>query len=678
MSFANPAFLFALGLLAIPIIIHLFNFRKFKRVMFTNVALLEEVKEQTQSTSRLKNLLILLCRLLAIAALVLAFAEPFIPTKTQHTANISTVGIYIDNSPSMGSKGEEGILLQEAIEKGRSIVEAFPENTSFILSTNNSGPKLQRELTKSEAVDEIELIKEGTAARSTDDAVKKLNSVAAGKPLRIFLISDFQRSTAKMGELIKTKSKDISLVPVSGNQSNNLAIDSIWFGSPTHLLNGKEELSVQLANYGKDASDNVTVELLLNDQPAGIANVNVPAGGTGSATITFVNKRSGINHCEVRVNDSPIIFDNNYFFDYKVNDKLKVIEIQGKQSIPAITNLFSNDADYIFTGFTEQNTDYNQLKTGGALILNGVSNISSGLVNVILAKLQNGESVAVFPAPSADLASYNNLLAKVSGTMLSASDTSTTKASSLEARHPFFKNIFDKIPANLDLPNSKGGYSTQKGSYGKAQTLIKLSNGSDFLSVSKYKGGQFFLFNTPLTSANSNFSQHGLFAPIMLRIAESSGYVQQMAYTIGDADPIELKTESTPKEDLFKMRALKTKGKEVIPQTRKTADNILLYPPTEDLEPGNYDITGGNDLTALASIGINLPRTESDTRIYTTDELEDFAAKSKGNISVLDEKPEKISNEIKNHYQEQKLWKWFILITLVFLTLEILLTKWLR
>lgn len=677
MSFANPAFLFALGFLAIPVIIHLFNFRKFKRVYFTNVALLEEVKEQTQSTSRLKNLLILIARILALAALIVAFSEPFIPSATNLTPQVSTVGIYIDNSPSMGSKGEEGILLLEAIAKGKNMVEAFPENTSFILSTNNSSARLQRELTKSEAIDEIELIKEATATRNMAEALKKIQAIGNGKPMRIFLISDFQRSTAALDELAKTKQSGVSLVPVSGNQSANLAIDSVWFSTPTHLVNGKEELTVQLANYGKDNSENITVELLLNDKPAGISNVSVPAGGTGIATINFVNKITGNVKCEIRVNDAPITFDNNYYFSYKVNDKLRLIEIQGRQSNQAIKNLFSNDPDYLFTSFSDQNTDYNALKAPGALVLNGVESISTGLINAITAKLQNGESVTIFPAQKADLSSYNNLLSRVSGAQLLAGDSAKIKVTSLESKHPFYKNIFEKIPSNLDLPSAKGGFVTQRGSFTKAQSLLKLQSGSDFLSVTNYKGGQLFLFNTPLNEENGNFSKHGLFAPILLRIAESSGYIQQMAYTIGDSNPLEIKTEVLPKEDLFKMRPTKNTGREIIPQARKTADNILLYPPVEDLVPGNFDIlANANEL--ISSIGVNLPRTESDTRLYTTDQLEEFCEKSKGAFTLIDEKPEKIRNEIKNHYQQQKLWKLFALLTLLFLAVEILLTKLLK
>ena len=79
MNFLYPAFLFGLFSLAVPVIIHLFNFRKYKKVYFTNVRFLKELKQESESKSKLKNYLILASRLLALTCLVLAFAQPFIP-----------------------------------------------------------------------------------------------------------------------------------------------------------------------------------------------------------------------------------------------------------------------------------------------------------------------------------------------------------------------------------------------------------------------------------------------------------------------------------------------------------------------------------------------------------------------------------------------------------------------
>jgi hypothetical protein len=126
MKFASPEILWALLALAIPIIVHLFNFRRFKKVAFSNVRFLKEIQQETKSRSRLKHLLILASRLLAIAFLVFAFAEPYIPLEDQIAKQGNRfVSIYIDNSFSMEAENEEGRLLEVARNKAIKMVESY-------------------------------------------------------------------------------------------------------------------------------------------------------------------------------------------------------------------------------------------------------------------------------------------------------------------------------------------------------------------------------------------------------------------------------------------------------------------------------------------------------------------------------------------------------------------------
>ena len=98
MSFLYPTFLFGLFALAIPIIIHLFNFKRYKKVAFSNVRFLQEIKERTQAQSQLKHLLILLMRILAITFLVFSFAQPFIKDESvKAIKGNSTISIFLDN-----------------------------------------------------------------------------------------------------------------------------------------------------------------------------------------------------------------------------------------------------------------------------------------------------------------------------------------------------------------------------------------------------------------------------------------------------------------------------------------------------------------------------------------------------------------------------------------------------
>ena len=96
MNFVYPAFLYALSLIAIPIIIHLFNFRRYRTVYFTNVKFLKEIKEETAVQSRLKHWLVLISRILAIIFLVLAFAQPIIPLKESNADILHTIGARFD------------------------------------------------------------------------------------------------------------------------------------------------------------------------------------------------------------------------------------------------------------------------------------------------------------------------------------------------------------------------------------------------------------------------------------------------------------------------------------------------------------------------------------------------------------------------------------------------------
>src|SRR6476659_8011806 len=126
MGFLFPEFLFAWLLMAIPVIIHLFNFRKFKKVEFTNVAFLKEVELQTSSSQKLKERLILASRMLAIFFLVLAFAQPYLKSKTSVQAyKKSIVSIYLDNSYSMEAVNKDGTLLDEGKRKVKELVNAY-------------------------------------------------------------------------------------------------------------------------------------------------------------------------------------------------------------------------------------------------------------------------------------------------------------------------------------------------------------------------------------------------------------------------------------------------------------------------------------------------------------------------------------------------------------------------
>ena len=159
MKFVHPEILWALTALSIPIIVHLFNFRKFRKVQFSNVSFLREIRQETKSKSRLKHLLILFSRLLAVAAIVFAFAQPYFPrSDSSILPGDKAVSLYIDNSFSMEAQGEQGLLLELAKSKAIEVAAAYGATDRFQLLTNDFEGRHQRFVGRDEVVEMIQAV----------------------------------------------------------------------------------------------------------------------------------------------------------------------------------------------------------------------------------------------------------------------------------------------------------------------------------------------------------------------------------------------------------------------------------------------------------------------------------------------------------------------------------------
>ncbi|MBO4599578.1 MAG: BatA domain-containing protein, partial [Bacteroidales bacterium] len=128
----HPLFLIGLVAVAIPIVIHLLQLRRYKKVYFSNVDMLEELQNEDRKQRNLRQLLILAARILAIVFLVLAFCQPVIKNRdSQLKSGGTVVSVYVDNSYSMECGGMDGSLLESARQKAREIAAAYKPGDQF-------------------------------------------------------------------------------------------------------------------------------------------------------------------------------------------------------------------------------------------------------------------------------------------------------------------------------------------------------------------------------------------------------------------------------------------------------------------------------------------------------------------------------------------------------------------
>ena len=247
----RPDILWGLLALAIPIALHLLQLRRYRRVAFSNVSFLKDVQKETQSRHRLRNLLILLARLLAFAALILAFADPMrAPENGVQGSSRQAVSIYLDTSPSMMAAGEMGPLIQEAKQKASALVEAFSETDKFHVFTSEFAGQDQRFLTQTEALERIASTQLSAHAPNLGAVMQRsLDQFrrAEGATPRAFWVTDMQKSSH---DLLNLPTPDTSVawhvLPVMGNDVPNVWIDSVWFDAPLALGDQPAALHVRI------------------------------------------------------------------------------------------------------------------------------------------------------------------------------------------------------------------------------------------------------------------------------------------------------------------------------------------------------------------------------------------------------------------------------------------------
>ncbi|MBD1392334.1 BatA domain-containing protein [Mucilaginibacter glaciei] len=668
MHFLYPAFLFALLTLVIPIVVHLFNFRRYKKVMFSNVQFLKEVQEQQASRRNVKERLILASRLLALLFLVLAFARPFIPR--QNEANVGkqqAISIFIDNSYSMQTLNREGSLLDEAKQKARQIAAAYSINDRFQLLTQDFEGKHQRLLSRDEFNDAVDAVNISPQSRQLSQIIARQQSLLKLQPGvtgKSYIISDFQ--TNIKGNSKNTDSVLVSLVKLTANSLPNVAVDSVWLLNATHRPGESEKLVVRLRNYADKAAEKIPLKLLINGVQKAIGSFTVKARSAQTDTLTFSGLQAGWQRGTIELQDNPVIFDNSFYFSFNISKQLPVLLIDGGTPNKYLSAVFATDAFFTTRRVQDGSVDYAGLNNYPVIVLSDIKSISAGLAQQLKTYVSKGGTLMVFPASDAELATYRGLLQPLGAAYPEKLITEATKVSAINLQSPVFKNTFEAFPQNPDLPLVKKYYtlasSSRQGNY-----LMRLQTGQSIWEGYNSGKGKVYLSAVPLDESFSNLPVHALFVPIMFRVAILSGHDQPLFYTLGNNQPVETVAVQSTDKQLLKM----VKGPQaIIPDVQQQEGSTMLYLPDQLRETGLYELKKQDSLAAV--IAFNDNRSESDLSYLTDAQLRDLPVQK---ANVLNGDKLNTTNIGGTANSGLQLWKLCIILALLFLVAETLLIR---
>ncbi|WP_111682680.1 BatA domain-containing protein [Winogradskyella tangerina] len=641
MQFKHPELLYALFLLVIPILIHLFQLRRFQKVKFTNVKFLKAVKLQTRKSSQLKKWLTLVSRLLLLACAIIAFAQPFIPNTEDFNEAQETV-IYLDNSYSMQAKGKNGTLLNEAIQD---IINTLPEDEPISLFTNDQ--TYRNTTVKALKNDLIQLGHSSTQLNY--DALylkgKQLFSTDLGSTKNLILVSDFQQKSNPIA-FESDSIVNLRLVQPKSNIATNVSIDSVYISNTSAET---LDLNVKLSNQGV-ALENITVSLFNNDELLAKSAVDL----NGETETTFTISNNMIINGRLMVDDVGLQYDNSFYFNINAKSKIKVLAINENADDDFLKRIYTND-EFELLSFNIDALNFNLIPDQNLIILNELDVISEALRTALNTFKNDGGNIVIIPSDNINLNSYNQLFRDNNLSGYNSYSNSEKRITSINYDHPLLANAFYSKVTNFQYPKVDIAYRFSSNS----NTVLSYDDGSSFLIGNNGA----YAFSSALNEDNSNFKNSPLIVPVLYNMGKQSLKLPQLYYSIGQPNSIAINAALGQDEIL----TLASDESSVIP-LQKT------YSKTVVLETNEYPNTAGilevkNKEQTLQNLSFNYNRSESNLSYF---ELQSI------NNRTLNESLALTINDIKSSSTINALWKWFVIFALVFLIIEILLLKYLK
>ncbi len=679
MQFVYPYFLFALIAIAIPIIIHLFNFRKYKKIYFSNVQFLKQVQQETKAVQRLKHYLILAARILAVAFLVIAFAQPIISNKKNiNQLEDAYTQVYVDNSFSMQNAASNGPLIALAINYAAEIAKSLKESDKIQLLNNDFEAKHQRFISPEEFAQAVQEMDVSPTFSIFSEVVQRFYDVQKMEQINsshIYFISDFQKIAFDYTNWNLDSNNQYTFIPIIPQSFNNIIIDSVWCESPELQANKNIQLLVKIRNNSAQDVANVPLKLSFQEQLKNSQTFSIAANEEKIIPIDFMVEKSGWHAGLVEIDDQEITFDDRYYVSFFVPEHISILEIKGKNSSVYFEQLFNKDSYFLYESQTENQINYAGFKAHQLIILNGLDQFSSGLSLELQKFVTAGGNIIVIPSENTQIENYNQFLTAAKVNRFEGKDTATVKMESIRANDPFFKDIFEKITDNMDVPIVKNYFTISNLSRSNNETILKLRNGKKLYSREASGNGNIYLLSTPLQEKSGNFARHTFFVITMVKTALMSYPIPELAATITKNTQVKI-AQNSDSPDILKIKNTEN-TLEVIPHVLTIQNQTYLNLGQQITNAGNYQVVQNDKTVAL--ISLNYDRNESNLTTYNTSELEDIIQKSGWkNVSVLTPNLKTFSKDIQQQQQGIPLWKYCILLTLFFLLLETIFIRFLK
>ena len=642
MYFKNPEILYFLLLLIVPILVHLFQLRRFKKEYFTNVRFLKELSIQTRKSSKIKKWLLLSTRLLLLTCVIIAFAQPTFKAKEKENST-NEMYIILDNSFSMQAKGKKGELLKRAIQE---LLEETPENLHFSLLTNsenywNTDIKSIR--------NSLQKLKYSAIPFQLDNIMAQLKARKSAFKKDVVIITDaigLNQKQLKSSDAINS----LKFIIPKAEQKNNVSIDSVFIKGASDDF---YEISIELKAYGEDFS---AIPIALYNQNKLIAKTTVNFETKKKSILFTIPKQTF--HGYVSIVDNGLAYDNTYYFSISKTKKINVISIGEAEKSIFLSRIYTNN-EFVYNNFTVGSLDYNKLQDQDAIVLNELDEIPQALQTTLKSFVEKGGNLIVIPSVASTSANMNAFLMNFGNVKFNSLENKEKLITKINFTHPLFKSVFENKVNNFQYPKTKNSFVLSTSS----PAALSYEDQSIFLTAIQNPISAVYVFSAPINAANSNFQQSPLIVPTFYKMAVNNQNNSINALIIGNNNP-HLTAASLNKDDILTVKGAE---EQFIPVQQILNNKIKMNFNDYPQQAGNFEIY--NKKEWLENISFNYNRTESNLAEANENLLSDY--------KIIDS-TSTFFDTLQTNKTDNQIWKWFVIFALLFLLTEMAIIRFVK
>lgn len=685
---------------AVPLFLHFFNLRRPRTVEFSSLAFVKEIQETAVQRIRIKEWLLLLLRMLAIACLVMAFAQP---TLTGNLAGVGASvrtahGVVLDNSLSMGvDAAQGGLALERAKEQADGVLDAADEGDEMgVWATAPPSAAPDRPDLRSSTASARESIGAlepnpgaSSLARRVGAAAEAVAEASAPRKV-VYAASDLQRST--LGDSVAAQVPDdvqVRLLPVESRRPANVSVQDVTVPGRVAEVGQPVTIEATLVNYGDDPLPNAVASVYLDDERVAQTTATLAPGQEETVSFTVTPQERGWLRGAVETEGDALPADDRHHFTLHVPDERRVLVVRGEGQdtryldLALSSELIDDRIAFRTTDIEEGALPSAELGQYDTVLLVGPRSLSSGAVEALQQYVDRGGGVLLFPSAQAPPAEYNALLDALEAGTIEGRDGTVSgeqpvaSFDRVDLEHPLFEGMFDRAGAGEDaeIEQPEVYHALRFRPSGQSgQTLIELSNGAPFLHEARYGRGALLVAAVAPTLGWSDLPTRGLFVPLLYR---SVYYLSAGASTTGAqlvaGRPGEVRVSGVAPD--ASLRLVGPNETEIAPEQRTLLGATVLQVGTELRTPGVYDVTTGDRL--VERLAVNVDPAESDLRAAPPDSAAAHLESVLGApVEVIQGAgDEAVAESIRTREAGSEIWNVFLLLALVFLISEMLVAR---